>query len=102
LVEVTDIELHNAQNAACHLKGILGIDKQPPRNPYDVTRDRYNDIVNLFTNLYRRVIPTLERIDVVRELANCPHIAGEFMPMVKAELDEYERDGPVESACIEG
>ncbi|HWN97929.1 MAG TPA: hypothetical protein VNS63_01510 [Blastocatellia bacterium] len=104
-VNIAKVLLQASDRLDKHLRmlgDLTGVFKQPQPDLKQAAKGRYDDIVNLFTNLYRKIIPELERIDVVRELANCPHIAGEYMPLVRAELDEYERDGPVESACIEG
>jgi hypothetical protein len=68
------------------LGDVTGIFKSPQPSPRNVTRDQYNELVDMFVGWARTVNPSIDRAAVVEVLAQMPAAAGDFLPLVQEEL----------------
>lgn len=65
---------------------LTGAFKAPEKSPRDVSFRLYDEWVNFIVKLAQTVLPNVERRSVVELLAEMPETAGEFLPLVQAEL----------------
>lgn len=68
------------------LGDLTGAFKQPQPNPRQTNKRLYDEWMDDFVKIYRRVDPNITRREVVASLKEMPATAGEFMPFVEAEL----------------
>lgn len=68
---------------------LTGEFKQPQTNPQNVSKRLYEEFVNWFLKICHTINPELERRVVIETLAEMPETAGEFMPMIKEELNQW-------------
>jgi len=71
------------------LGDFTGVFRQPQKNPLDVSRETYEELIGMFLSLAQSVNPDVERPAVIELLRDMPTTIGEFLPFVEQELKAY-------------